>query len=464
MTTQKTDTLIIGAGLTGLSCATLLRRAGKEVTIIEADSRIGGQINTLSQNGFIYETGPNTGSLSTPEVAELFELLADDTFSPETASAEANARLIWQGKSFRPLPSSLVSAITTPLFTFADKLRILGEPWRRRGANPNESVADLVRRRLGKSFLDYAVDPFLGGVYAGDPEQLVTRFALPKLYALEQRHGSFIRGAMALGKQPKSERDKKATKKVFSARQGLITLVHRMAAVIGPEHILTEARATAIAFRADSSPRFTVTYTDAQGQAMEMVANQVVTTVPAHVLCQLLPQVAPDKLSAIKRLYYAPIIEVAVGFKQIKPYKYKAFGGLVPSCEQRGILGILFPSDCFQGRAPQGGALYTIFMGGVKHPELMAKSDEEISALALHELYEMLEMDSTVKPDLLHISRYPKAIAQYYADSQERFEQIAHLQQSYPGLYIGGSMIDGIGMAHRITQATNIANIINSQP
>ena len=122
-----------------------------------------------------------------------------------------------------------MSAITTPLFRLSDKFRILGEPWRKRGTDPDEPVGALAQRRLGKSFYEYAVDPFVSGVYAGDPMKLTTRYALPKLYNLEANYGSFIRGAMAKAKEPKTDRDRLATKKVFSAVGGLSQMVDAMA-------------------------------------------------------------------------------------------------------------------------------------------------------------------------------------------------------------------------------------------
>ena len=177
------DIAIIGAGLTGLTTAFWLTRAGKKIQIIERQDRAGGQIRTFQENGFVYESGPNTGVVSYPEVAELFAALSPDC-TLETAREESKKRWIWKGNKFHALPSGLVSAVTTPLFTLYDKFRILGEPFRAKGTNPDESVAELAARRLGKSFVDYAVDPFLSGVYAGNPHTLVTRHALPKLYNL----------------------------------------------------------------------------------------------------------------------------------------------------------------------------------------------------------------------------------------------------------------------------------------
>lgn len=236
MSKEYTEIVIIGAGLTGLTTGFHLTQKGKNIRIIEQADRVGGQIKTFHEHGFTFESGPNTGAVSYPEVTELFRLLSPDC-ELETAREESKRRLIWKGNRFHTLPSGLIEGITTPLFSFYDKFHILGEPFRKKGTNANESVADLATRRLGRSFRDYAVDPFVSGVYAGDPDQLVTRYALPKLYNLEQTYGSFIKGSIAKARQPKTDRDRLATKKVFSARNGLENLTKALAKQIGEEKL-----------------------------------------------------------------------------------------------------------------------------------------------------------------------------------------------------------------------------------
>ncbi len=165
---MKKEVTIIGAGLTGLSLAYYLQQAGMEVLLLEKEERPGGVINSVEEGGFIYETGPNTGILGNPEIVELFGELAG-LCELETANPMAKNRWIWKSGQWHPLPAGLAAAIKTPLFTGGDKLRILGEAFRKKGNDPMESVAGLVKRRLGESYLDYAVDPFISGIYAGDP-------------------------------------------------------------------------------------------------------------------------------------------------------------------------------------------------------------------------------------------------------------------------------------------------------
>lgn len=450
---METDIVIIGAGLTGLTTGFWLTRAGKNIRILERSDRVGGQIHTFREEGFVFESGPNTGVVSYPEVAELFDALSP-ACTLETAREESKRRLIWKGNRFRALPSGLFSAITTPLFTFGDKFRILGEPFRAKGSNPDESVGELAARRLGKSFLNYAVDPFLSGVYAGDPLKLVTRYALPKLYNLEQQYGSFIRGTIAKAKQPKTDRDRLATKNVFSATGGLDRLTTAMADAIGAARITLSAADVTVQ---PSDGKWQITYSTADGK-QTILANKVITTTGAYTLPQLLPFIPKEKMEQISNLHYAPVVQASVGFRNTGGLKFEAFGGLVPSCEKKDVLGILYPAACFAGRAPEGGTLFSFFIGGVKHAGLTTWPEDELKALIRHELHAMLKFPEEAEPDMIRIFRHKHAIPQYEQSSGARFATIDELQARYPGLTLAGNIKGGIGMADRIRQATEIAN------
>lgn len=452
MNTSKTA-VVLGAGLTGLTTAFYLRRAGIDAMVVEPADRIGGMIRSHHEDGFVFESGPNTGVVSYPEVAELFADL-QGYCELETAHHDAKRRLIWKKGKFHELPSGPFSGLATPLFTLHDKFRILLEPWRRKGTDPNEMVGALAARRLGKSFLDYAVDPFLSGVYAGDPMQLPTRLALPRLYNLEQNYGSFIRGAIAKRKEPKSAADRMATKEVFSARGGLSNLTRALGEAIGANNIVTSANHIAVT---PNNGRWQVSYADAHGNKHTIDCKQVVTTCPAYALPSLLPFISKEHMEAISNLRYAPVVQIGVGIKQVKGHQWRAFGGLVPSKENQRVLGILFPSACFDGRAPQEGATLAYFMGGMRHPEYINKTDEELAAIVDDTLHTMLGYPADIHADTMRIYRHERAIPQYELSSQQRFDTLDALAHEYPTLTIGGNLKGGIGMADRIRQARAMA-------
>ena len=446
--------IIIGAGLTGLTLAYYLKKAGKNILLIEKNDRPGGVIQTKTENGFTYETGPSTGVLSSEELADLFEELKNDC-SYEVANPAAKKRYIWKKMKWEALPGGHdLGAVTTPLFSLKDKLRVLGEAFRPKGGHPDETVAELVNRRLGKSILDYAVDPFVSGVYAGDPAQLITRHALPKLYALEQNYGGFIRGSIAKHREYIKNPTPKVTKDVFSAEGGLQKLIDALTQKIGNENILTSCENV----KAETLPvGFKVSFIR-DTEEYNFSAQQVVSTVGGYALASLLPFVPPAQMHHLTNTTYASVVQVAAGYKNWTGIKLDAFGGLIPTKEKRQILGVLFPSAIFKNRCPEGGALLSVFMGGIKKPEMFYKSDEEIKQIVLDELKITMNVDT--EPDLLKIHRYKHAIAQYDIKSAQRFETIRHIQQQYPGLILAGSIRDGIGISDRVKQATHIASEI----
>jgi len=452
----ETDVVIIGAGLTGLTLAFQLTQRGKKVRILERNDWIGGQIQTHAEDGFVYESGPNTGVVSYPEVAELFSSLSP-VCELENADDNAAHRLIWKNGRFRKLPSGLISGITTSLFTFPDKLRVLGEPFRPKGTDPDESVGALALRRLGgKSFVDYAVDPFLSGVYSGDPMTLVTRYALPKLYNLEQNYGGFIKGTFAKMREPKTERDRLATKKVFSARGGLSGLTSALSNAIGKENIVLSVSRIQILPVANHWE--VIFFSPAGGTKLK--ASKVVTTVGSYALPDLLPFIEKSEMDKISNLRYAPMVQASVGIKNTGGLRFNAFGGLVPSIEKQDVLGILYPAACFQGRAPKAGALFSFFIGGIRNSHLTRLSDVELEELIIKNFRWMLKFPSTVSPDMIRIFRHPKAIPQYEQSTGERLDAIENIQNRYTGLILAGNIRNGIGMADRILQATTIGKTI----
>lgn len=449
------NVVVIGAGITGLTCAFQLKRRGANVTVLECQDRIGGQINTQHIGDFIFESGPNTGVVKHPEVAELFEQL-NGACELETALESSKRRLIWKGDKFHALPSSLASALKTPLFKWYDKIRILGEPWRKKGNDPYESIGSLAERRLGKSYVEYAVDPFLSGVYAGDPYKLPARLALPKLYNLEQDYGSFIRGAIAKAKLPKTERDRKATKKVFSARGGFSNLVNALVDAIGQEHFITSALDIKIMPEGDG---WQITF-NKDGEQRQINASKVVTTCGAYSLPSLLPFIEKETMDDLSNLYYAPVVQVGVGIKDCGDNQWLAFGGLVPSKEKKQVLGILFPSACFEGRCPKPGATMAYFIGGRRHPEMLNKTDEEFVNLVNETLNDMLKYDKNKKADEIRVFRHEHAIPQYEASSDARLAAVEKVQAQYPTLRIAGNLRDGIGIGDRIKQGFDEAKIL----
>jgi len=453
---ETKETIIIGAGLTGLTLAHKLNQNQQDFLVLEKSHRPGGVIQTKEKEGFVYETGPNTGIVKYGEVAELFEEIKSYC-TPEIPDESVKKRFIWKNGRWHQLPSGLKGGIQTDLFTWKDKFRILGEPFRKPGNDPHESLDNMVRRRMGESFLNYAVDPFILGVYAGDPSKIIPKYALPKLYYLEQDYGSFIGGAVKKKREKKEPTEKKATKNVFSVKNGLENLVTALYNSAGIHNFLLGSEDINVI--PNENGGFDVKYKRNE-TVYKLKARNVIFTVGTYELKGLMSFPEKDLLDIIDNLEYAKVIHAAVGFNHWEGCPLSGFGGLVPYVEKRDILGALFMSAFLSGRAPESGELLSVFLGGTRREDIYSKTDKEIKEIIGKELKSMFNLPD-FQPDLLELNRYEHAIPQYGKESGSRIEAIEQLEEKYPGLILAGNMRDGIGMADRIKQACDITKRLN---
>lgn len=438
---------IIGAGITGLSSAFYAKKNGNSVKVFEKMDRVGGVMHSVHKNGFTFETGPSTGSVSLPEVVELYEDLGIKDLLEEAPSVAGNRFILKNGK-LCPLPSGIISGLTTPLFSWKDKFGMPFEPFRKRGTDPHENLSSMVRRRLGQSMLDYAIDPFVSGVYAGNPDVMIPKYALPKLYNLEQEHGSFIRGAIAKMKEPKPERNKKATKKVFSTKGGLSVLAEHLEEAIGKENFVLGKKPTVIPENGH--------YTVFAGEECYGPFDNVIFTAGASHVFEAFP-FAKEKFPGATEVLYAKVSEVAIGFKKWEGIPLNGFGALMPSKEHRNILGILYMSTLFENRAPKGGALLSIFVGGLRHPDFIALPEDKFKEMVSKDVADIMKIPH-MEPDLFEVTHHEEAIPQYDLKSPIREKAYKGIEKAYPGILMGGNGIDGIGMAKRIAQGRELAN------
>ncbi len=429
---------IVGAGITGLTAASELAAAGHAVAVFEASSRVGGAIRTVRRDGWLVEAGPNTVLLRD---ASLDPLLARAELDPQllVANPAAEKRFIVRHGRPNALPQSLWGAITTPVFNFTGKLRVLAEPFIPQNRNnPDETLASFARRRVGREFLDYAVNPFIGGVYACAPEELCVRHALPRLWRLEQNHGSLVRGTIAL-MRAKRKAGVRTKSRLVSFRDGLDVLPSTLAAGLGPalqlgaEVIAAERTATgwSLAVR-----RGTVT-TTAEFDA-------VLFTCGAAALSRL--DVAGRRpLAGLSTLPWSSVASLAFGFRREDiAHPLDGFGMLVPAKEHRRILGTLFSSTLFPGRAPEGHVLLTTFVGG-RQPEYAALPDAELDRVVLEELGALLGLRG--QPVFRHCTRIPQAIPKYTVEFGALAAAMDAFEVDHPGLHLAGNYRTGISLS-----------------
>jgi oxygen-dependent protoporphyrinogen oxidase len=458
----KTDVIVIGEGITGLCIAYWMKKRGIKVTVLAKDNEVGGTMKSVLDQGFLYETGANTALETTPLFKELIsELNLKSEFS--YASPEGKNRYILRDGVLHSMPLGPGSFISTKLFSPAAKLRVLKEPFIGR-ADKEESIAEFVERRLGREFLDYAIDPFVAGVFAGKPEQLSVRSAFPKLYALEEKYGGLVKGMIKGAKERKQRAEKaKDRAETFSFISGMQKLPQAIGASLGNSVILN-AKVTNIRnltttrnepVNEPDARRYLIEYLH-HDKETEIEADHVVFAVPAYDASPIIKSLSVETAHVLSSIYYSPIISIFLGVRREDiGRRLDGFGFLIPSKEKRKILGCLWNSCLFDNRAPAGMVAVNAFIGGSRQPELTMMNDERVIQTTVDELKSIMQLSGN--PIYLHLTRWQKSIPQYEIGYQQKMEALTQFEESQPGIVLAGNYRGGISVGDCVQNAYEIA-------
>jgi oxygen-dependent protoporphyrinogen oxidase len=446
MQDRQKNIAIIGAGITGLTAAFELQSHGLDCTIYEASDRVGGVIRTVREEGYLVECGPNSILDTHPDLGKLITRLGLEGNKLPASLASQNRFIVRSGEPIA-LPTSPPAFFSSKAFSAKAKLRLLREPFIKSKSNESESLADFVLRRLGQEFLDYAINPFVGGVYAGDPAQLSTALAFPKLYALEQKYGSLIKGAIK-GAKEREKRTEVASKdaRMFTFDDGMEVLPRQLAYKLGDTVRL-------------NSPVAGLQRLEQGGWLVNGESySDVILTLPAHAMTTL---DVPFDLSLFSDIYYPPVASLSLGFNENQfMHQLNGFGMLIPKVENRYSLGALFPSSIFPERAPSGAVLLTVFIGGAMAPEKALQNEDEMLAHALNDLEELLGLSG--QPEYKRLSVYPQAIPQYNLGYQRFLDHMQKIETDHPGIHFAGHYRDGISVSNSILSGLDAGKRIAS--
>ncbi len=446
---------VLGAGITGLTAAWHLQRTGHAPTVFEKSARVGGAIGAHREGGWLHELGPNSLLEGSTELATFVDAVGLGARRLYAADAAKKRYLVRDGRLVA-MPDSPRTFLTTKLFSWRAKAGLALEPFRpRSAADADESVADFVVRRLGREFLDYAINPFVGGVYAGDPRRLSVRHGFPKLFALEQEHGSLLRGAFARRNTSGGPKGR-----IFSFPEGLGEMPQALARALG-DRVRLETRVHAVrrlptGWEVEFSP-------GAEAPRCELF-DAVVCALPADALAALhLEGVnVAARLDSLATIEHPPVASVFTGFRREDvPHPLDGFGVLVPEVERAKILGTLFSSSMFPGRAPAGHVALTSFVGGVRQPELARRPPDEIVALVREELARLVGVRAA--PVYCRVQQWPRAIPQYELGYQRHKDTIAAIEAAAPGFFIGGNCRDGISLSNCIESGRRLAGAVGAR-
>jgi protoporphyrinogen/coproporphyrinogen III oxidase len=432
---------VIGGGVTGLAAAYRLRTLGFDPTLFEAAPQVGGVARTERRDGFLAEAGPNSLTTPKPAVAALLTELGLGDRLIEASPAAQNRYIVRDGR-MTALPSSPGQLLSSPVLSLPAKLALLKEPFvAPSDPDADESVADFVCRRLGRETLDYIADPFVGGIYAGDPEALSIRHALPRVHAMEQEHGSLAVAALARVRAHRRATSGSSRNRIVSFPGGMGELTDALIERLGG-CICTGSPVLRVGRRG-----WLWTVATPRGESR---FEAVAFAGPAYAL----DEIAFDweegaRLREVAAIPYAPVAVVVLGFARgAVAHPLDGFGVLVPAIERRRVLGVLFSSSLFSGRAPDHHVTLTTFVGGTRQPELIDLTPAALVTLVCDELTQLV--GAFGEPAFQHVVVWRRAIPQYVVGYGRWLDLLAQVEAATPGLALAGNYREGVSLGEAL--------------
>jgi len=443
---------VVGAGISGLTCAYALKKSGENVLMLEATSGPGGVIESVRENGFLFEQGPQSFTGTEP----LFQLCDELGIADQLVEAPHGApRYVFLNGKLVPVPFSPGAFLASPLLGWRTKFSILTEVFRTSPPpDADESVAIFVRAKFTQELLDRLVGPFVSGIYAGDPEELSLRAAFPKLYEAEKLSGSVIRGSIRLAKNLPATKHRRRSG-LYSFQEGNATLTHALAEFLG-DAIRYNTEIDGEISRAEN--RFLLKIVTA-GNGQEVCADKLVLATPARVNADLLRLIAPAATFPSFDIEYAPVAVVSHGYRTDQVGRdLRGFGFLIPRTENIRTLGCVWNSSLFPGRAPADHVLITSFIGGARKPKIHRLSQQESVDLVRREIGAILRISGD--PVIEHVTDYVSAIPQYNVGHTQRLQTIKDSVANVPGLWLTGNYWNGPAVGACIEHALQVAQAV----
>jgi oxygen-dependent protoporphyrinogen oxidase len=434
------DVAVVGAGITGLTAAFRLARAGRSVVVLEASGRVGGAISSVREAGFLFELGP----AFLPASARAADLIAAAGLRSRRLEAGPMSRLrqVWVRGRLLEVPSNPLDLLTSSLLSAGAKLRLLREPWASPPPDREESVAEFARRRLGDEAARLALSPLVAGLWAGDPETLSARHAFPELWEMERRHGSLLSAL----RQRRAEPSPRSAG--WSLRGGLEALPKALAGALDVR-LGTECRAVS---RAGHGWRV-------ESAAGAWRAPDVVLACSAGAAAAVLDGASGGLSRALSEIAYAPMAVVGLGVRREDvARRLDAAGFLAPREPGLRLLGCLYLSTLFPGHAPAGCAALIAVLGGATDPGAARWSAARLVEAAVEDLGKTLGLRG--RPLAAVTRKLPHALPQY-AVGHGRFLDLARrLEEDLAGIHLAGSYRGGISLGDCLARGEAVASRI----
>jgi oxygen-dependent protoporphyrinogen oxidase len=438
--------------------ALLTRKPDAEITIFEADQRIGGKVWTeTSPDGYLCEGGVN-GFLD--KIPRTLELCKEAGVSPVPADASAQKRYVYSRGELHKLPEKPPEFLKSRLLSVRGRLRVIYETIAGGTDNPDETLAQFATRRLGREAYERLIDPMASGVFAGDASQLSLKSCFPRINEIENEYGSLIRGLIKLQIKAKREGQKNTPGpgpggRLTSFANGMSALTDSLAEQLGAR-IRT---GTAVTDISRSGKRYQLQLDNDDVEE----SDALIMAAPAHAQARMLQALDPALAGLLAEIPYPALSVCCLGYRKERVGRVlDGFGFLVPSKEQRAILGTIVDSNVFPGRAPEGSILLRSMIGGARTPELALLPDEQLISRVRSDLQDILGLRA--EPDFIRIFRHTRAIPQYLVGHAARLQTIEGKLQQHPGLVLTGNAFKGVSLNDCVVNAWKTAESLFPQP
>ena len=446
---------IVGGGIAGLSLGFALTRSrfniDADVLVLERSARPGGNIRTENLDGFLCEWGPNGFLDNVPETLALVDALGIRNRLVRSSDA-ARRRFIYRRARLHEVPAGPIAFLTTGLLSWRGKLRIVREPWAEPAPAGDETLAAFATRRIGAEAAAVLIDPMVSGIFGGNARELSLRACFAKMADMEAEHGGLFRALIARMRQRRGQRlDVAPTGTLTSFEGGTQDLIDALAARLGPALRLN----TDVTGLARERGRWQLTTTSGP-----LAADAVVLAGAAGVSANLVKPFSYRIATILREIRSAPLAVVGLAYDEAEVARTRGpldgFGFLVPRGEGLRLLGALWDSSVYPGRAPAGRAFIRVIMGGAHDPDVLALGDEALVDTARHEL--RVAMQLRTAPLFTKVFRHPLGIPQYTVGHLDRLAEIDRRLAAWPGLFLAGNAYRGPSINSCIADAERLAS------
>jgi protoporphyrinogen/coproporphyrinogen III oxidase len=446
--------LIIGGGISGLSAAYYLSKAGIRPTLLERKPRVGGVIQTSVQQGCVLEEGPDGFMAAKPWAMNLIRELG---LADQIIGSNDHSRITYivrKGKLIRMpeglmmmVPTKILPLAETRLLSWGAKIRMGLEIFRQpHGPQPDRSVYEFLLDHYGEESIDYLAEPLLAGVYGGDPRQMSANSVLARFVDIEAKYGSLTRGVLA---QPRPQNPGGSFLQTLKGGLGQLIEALRPSADVVQAEVETVEKTETVE---NSGAGFRVR---ADGDWLE--AEHVVVATPAGDAANVLEALQPELASLLAGIPYTSSITLALGYQKATfDHPLIGHGFLVPKKERKHIFGCTWVGNKFDHRVPANMVVLRCFLGR----ETMPLNDEALVEAARSDLGSIMNLEAN--PVFHNIARWPNSMAQYTVGHEKRVARIEELAGAIPGLYLAGNAYHGIGIPDCVRMGQEAATKIIS--